>query len=332
MIKIGIDAMGGDNAPEITVLGAMDAIKRYPNIEVVLYGDEDRINEYLTNKERISIVHTKSIIDMGEKDPISEIRRNRDSSMIKAFTAGKLKEVDAVVSAGPTQALVVASHLIVKRIKEMKRVALAPICPTVNGRGMLVLDVGANVELRAEHINDLAYYASIVSEKALGRKNPVVGYLNIGTEPGKGREVDKEAFKLLKDNPKINFFGNVEPKEALTHNCDIIICDGYIGNIFIKTMEGTAKGMGMILKEEIKRNFIGKIAGLLLKKNLKRFKNRMNPSEVGGAMVCGLNVPVVKAHGSSDGFAFMNAIRLAKQIVEGNVVEQVIKGLRNEEA
>lgn len=328
MIKIGIDAMGGDDAPEITVKGSMDAIKRFNDIELVLYGDESKIKKYLTDSTRISIVHTEKFLDMGEHNPVLSFRKDPDTSLALALKAGANKEVDAVVSAGPTQALVVGSHMLVKKIPEMKRVALAPILPSADGKGRILLDVGANTELKPEHYLEFARYAMIIAKEIMGVNDPKVGLLNIGTEEGKGRELDQEAYKLLKEELKDSFKGNIEPKELMFTDCDIMLSDGFTGNMVIKTFEGTAKACGYFIKKEIKSSLMAKIGALFMKKALKNFKKRFDSSEIGGAMICGVKIPVVKAHGSSDQFAYMNAIRQARSLVEKDVINKVSIALK----
>ncbi len=323
MIKIAVDAMGGDFGCETTVNGSMLAIKKYKDLELVLYGDENEIKKHLTNSQNITIVHTDSCVDMGEKDPVKQIRNNRKSSLVLSMRSAKENETQAVVTAGPTQAVVVGAHLIIKRIPQMSRVALCPIIPSADRRGKLMLDVGANIELKAEHILDLAIYASVAAKEFLKVESPKVGLLNIGTEPGKGRDLDKETFKLLTDSPRINFYGNVETKEILTNECDVLITDGFTGNMVMKTMEGVAKGTGKILKEEISASLGGKIGYLFMRKNLKSYQKRFDVSEIGGAMIIGINVPVVKAHGNSDPYAFFNAIRQARSLVETDVITKV---------
>lgn len=329
MIKIAIDAMGGDNAPIEIVKGCNLALDAYPDIELTLFGDEPTIKSLLKHQDRVSIVHTSEIISMGEKDPVKAIRNNRDSSMVKALYSAKNGETSAVVSAGPTQALIVGAHLVIKRMEKMHRVALAPIIPSVDQKGRILLDVGANIELRPEHMLELALYATVVSREYLGVESPSVALMNIGTEEGKGRDLEKETFKLLKENPQIRFLGNIEGKEILTTEANIVLTDGYTGNVLMKTMEGTAKGMGNMLKEEIKSSLMGKIGYLFMKKNLKRFQKRMDASEIGGAMIFGIKAPVIKAHGSSNAHAFMNAIRQARQFVSNRVVEKVEVALKD---
>lgn len=329
MIKIAIDAMGGDNAPIEIVKGCDLALEAYPDIELVLFGNENEIKSLLKHKERVTIVNTTEVISMGEKDPVKAIRNNRDSSMVKALYSAKNGETSAVVSAGPTQALIVGAHLVIKRMEKMHRVALAPIIPSVDQKGRILLDVGANIELRPEHMLELALYATVVSREYLGVEKPTVVLMNIGTEEGKGRDLEKETFKLLKENPQINFLGNIEGKEILTTEANIVLTDGYTGNVLMKTMEGTAKGMGNMLKEEIKSSFMGKIGYLFMKKNLKRFQKRMDASEIGGAMIFGIKAPVIKAHGSSNAYAFKNAIKQARQFVSNKVVEKVELALKD---
>lgn len=327
MIKIAVDAMGGDYLCETTVPAAMMAVKEFKDIEIILYGDENKIKPLLTNSERITIVHTEKYVDMGEHDPVSYIRNNKDASLCMALAAGKNKEADAVVTAGPTQCVIVGAHLIVRKLKEMSRVALCPIIPSVDGKGRLMLDVGANIELRPEHILDLSIFATTISKEILGVKNPKVGLLNIGTEPGKGRLVDNETYDLLKNTDLIDFYGNVETKEILTSDADIFVTDGFTGNMVMKTMEGTAKAMGKMLKEEIKASLGGKLGYLFMRKNLKRFQARMDASEVGGAMIVGIPTPVIKAHGSSEPYAFKNAIRQARTMVKSDLINKVIQKL-----
>jgi len=324
MIKIGVDANGGDFGVNTTVPGAMKAISMFDDIEIVLYGDENRIKPLLTNSERISIVHTEKTLSMGEKDPMRAVRREKDSSLCMAMYAAKNNEVDAVVTSGPTQCVVMAAHVIIRRLPQMERVALCPIIPNFDGKHRLMLDVGANVELKPEQLGQFAIFATIADKEIFGVKNPTVGYLNIGSEPGKGREADKEAYYYLKDLKGINFYGNIEPDQAINCPTDIILTEGYGGNICLKAVEGTAKTMGKMLKQEIKASLGGKIGYLFMRKNIKRFAKRMDSKEVGGAMIFGINKPVVKAHGNSDPYAFASAIKQVRQMVESNIIEKVI--------
>ena len=323
MIKIAVDAMGGDFGVNTTVNASMMAVKKFKDIEIVLFGDKTKITPLLTNSERISIVETHEVLDMGEHNPVRAIRTQKDSSMVKALMAGRNKEVDAVVSSGPTQCLIVGAHICIRKLEQMSKVALCPIIPSFDGKGRLLLDVGANVELKPESFVEFALAASIVCKEVLHIENPTVGLLNIGSEKGKGREVDNQAFELLEKTPGINFVGNIEPNTVLTSDCNIFVTDGFTGNMVLKTLEGTAKTMGKMLKQEIKSSVGGKLGYLFMRKNLKRFSKRLDSKEIGGAMILGVSSPVVKAHGSSDDYAFYNAIRQAREMVLNNVVEKV---------
>lgn len=325
MIKIAVDAMGGDFAPKEQVQGAMMAIKNIPDIEITLYGDIESIKPYLTDQTRIKLVQTEGVIDMGEKDPIRAIRTNRKSSMAQALSSVRNKENDAIVSSGATQALIAGAHILVGRMKNMKRTAIAPLIPTTDKREIILLDSGANLEIKPEFMVQQAYYATIYAKEVMHIENPRLGLINIGTEEGKGRDLDNEVAKLFKENKYLNFIGNVEPKMVLNPPCDILISDGFTANIVMKTIEGTAKGVGAILKEELKRGLLGKIGLALSIGNLKRFKKRLAPEEIGGAMIYGLSGVVVKAQGASKAIGFYNGIRQAAQVVRQNVIEKVSK-------
>ena len=331
MIKIGVDANGGDFGVNTTVPGSMRAIQMFKDIEIVLYGDENKIKPLLTNNERISIVHTEVTMDMGEHNPVHAVRTMKDSSLDMVMYACKRGEVDCVVTSGPTQCVIMASHLIVRRLQQMDRVALCPLIPNYDGKTRLILDVGANVELKPEHIGQFAIFATVAAEKILGYKNPSVGLLNIGSEPGKGREFEQAAYDYLSNLKNINFKGNVEPNQIIDCPTDIVVTDGFTGNIAIKTLEGTAKTMGKMLKDEIKSSVGGKIGYLFMRKNIKRFAKRMDTKEVGGAMIFGVSAPVVKAHGNSDPIAFSSAIRQARLMVQENLIENVVSALPKDE-
>lgn len=330
MVKLAIDIMGGDFAPIEIIKGVNLALEKYSDLELTLYGDETIINEYLHKSEKVKIVHAPEKIDMGEKDPIGEIRRNRNTSLVRSFQAVRDKEVDGVVTAGPTQGTVVAAHLVIRRIKGMKRVALCPILPDLGGKQRLLLDVGANIDLRSEHILQIAQYASIYMREVHQVKNPIVGLMNNGTEPGKGRELEQEAYDLLSNDANINFHGNVEGKEIFSTPCDILVTDGFTGNLVMKTCEGVARAVGVFMKEEITKKFRNKIGYLLMKGVFKNFKQKMSPDEIGGANLFGVDGVVVKAHGSSDAYAFSNAINQARLAVKANVIQKM-KNIIDEE-
>jgi len=331
MIRLAVDGMGGDFAPEPMVKGVLMALEKFDNIDITLFGDETKMAPFLKQHPRLSVVHTPHYLSMGEKDPIKQYRTNKELSMFMAMQHVKDGKADAVVSAGPTQALVVGGHFIIRRMPTMKRVAIAPIIPSYDGKGRILLDSGANVDFKPEHLLDFAVYATVMAEKVLKRKDPQVALINIGTEDGKGREFDKETFALLKASKDINFYGNLEPKEIFLTDADILLSDGFTANIVMKTMEGTAKGLSKILKREIKSSIFASIGAIFMKKALNNFKRSLDASEVGGALLMGFNSVVVKAQGSSNEKGFYNGIRQAKEMVEANVINIVSEVLAKKE-
>jgi len=329
MIKIGLDAMGGDHGAKEMVPGAVQAIKNNKDLEIVLFGREEEINKYLTNKERITIVDCKDVMDMGEHNPVGAIRTMTDSSLVKTLRAGANKEVDGCVTCGPTQCVVVGAHLIIRRMEGFKRPCLATVIPSLTTGKTVVLDCGANLEVRPEQMVEQAHFASVYSKEILGKANPSIGLMNIGTEVGKGREFDQECFEALK-NSGLNFYGNVETKDILEPPTDILISDGFTTNMVIKTMEGTAKTMGKMLKINLMHGFFGKIGALLSLNNLKRFKKEINPDEVAHAMIFGLRSPLFKAHGSSERYAVTCAIQTCYDVCKKDVLNKVHEKLLSE--
>jgi len=320
-MKIAIDAMGGDNAPEAIVKGAMKAVEHFSDLSIVLVGNEKKIKPLLTDQKNIMILHTDEVIT-GEDEPVRAVRRKKNSSMVLAATEVKEGRADACISAGNTGALMASGLFVVGRIPGIDRPALAPTLPTVDGKGFVLLDVGANADSKPENILQSAIMGSVYSEKVRGIKNPRVGLLNIGTEEKKGNELTKQAFELLKE-ANLNFVGNVEARDLLIGVCDVAVTDGFTGNMILKTIEGTALGMFKMLKEALTKNFTSKLAAGILKPNLKELKNKLDYSEYGGACLFGLNAPVIKAHGSSDSQAIFHAIRQATEMVKGDVANTI---------
>ena len=327
-MKISIDAMGGDNAPHEIVKGVYEALEAFADIEIQLYGNEEKLASLITQHERLTVIHTDEVIE-GTDEPVRAIRRKKNSSLVKMAESVKNGDSDACVSAGNTGALMAAGLFIVGRIDQVDRPALAPTLPTLDGKGFVMLDLGANADAKPEHLEQFAVMGSIYAEKVRGISNPRVGLLNIGTEDIKGNELTKAAFALLKEAP-INFVGNVESRDLLTGVADVVVTDGFTGNMVLKTIEGTASGIFTLLKQAFNTSAKTKISALLVKNELKGLKNTLDYSEYGGAGLFGLKAPVIKAHGSSNGRAIYHAIRQARTMVEYKVADVISTTLRKE--
>ena len=327
MIKIAIDAMGGDFAPEQIIKGVNLAIEKHDDIELVLYGDEELIKKHLIKNSRVSIVHTTDFLDMGVEDPVKEFRTNPNHSLFLAMRSVKEGETDAIVSAGPTQGLVVGGHFILRRIKGMKRVAIAPFIPDFNGRQRILLDSGANVEFKPEHLLDFAIVASIIAKSYLNIEEPKVGLVNIGSEKGKGRADDLLAYDLMAENKLINFIGNVEPKEMLFTDCDVLVTDGFTGNVLMKSYEGATNAFSTAIRKEVDNSVKVKMGALLMKSAFNNIKENTNADKVGGAIIVGVDGILIKAHGSSNHFAFYNAIRQARSMAKADIITKIKKAI-----
>src|SRR5699024_4029301 len=313
-MKIAIDAMGGDHAPEAVVSGAMEAVKQLKDIEIVLVGDESKINNFLTDDTNITIIHTEEVIT-ADDEPVRAVRRKKNASLVLAAQEVKEERADACISAGNTGALMSAGLFVVGRIKGVARPALSPTLPTKDGKGFVLLDVGANVDASPNHLMQYAVMGSVYSEKVRGINQPKVGLLNVGTEDGKGNDLAKKSFTLLEEAP-INFIGNVEARDLLEGVADVVVTDGFSGNIALKTIEGTAMTVFSLLKETFMSNMKTKLAAGLVKSDLILLSNKLDYSEYGGAGLFGLAAPVIKAHGSTNGRAIYNAIRQAHHMVQ----------------
>lgn len=320
-MKLAIDAMGGDHAPKEIVLGAMKAIQVYPDLQITLVGHEAQINEHLSNNERITILHTDEVI-LGTDEPVRAVRRKKNASMVLAAKLVADGKADGCISAGNTGALMAAGLFVVGRIEGVDRPALAPTLPTIGGEGFLLLDVGANVDAKPEHLLQNAIMGSIYSEKVRGVNNPRVGLLNIGTEEKKGSELAKQTFDLLKQS-NLNFVGNVEARDLLNGVADVVVTDGFTGNMVLKTIEGTAMSVFSMLKTALTSSLKAKLAASVLMPNLRELKSKMDYSEYGGAGLFGLKAPVIKAHGSSDANSLYNAIRQTKDMVDNEVTTTI---------
>lgn len=317
MVKIAVDMMGGDDAPGIVLDAVKKAAEDFKDLEIILFGDE---SQYNLSHERIEFRHCTEKIEM-EDEPVRAIKRKKDSSMVKMAEAVKSGEADGCVSAGNTGALMSAGLFIVGRIKGVARPALVVTLPTTDGKGFVFLDVGANADAKAEHLLQYAQLGNIYAQKIRGIQNPSVSLLNIGTEAAKGNSLTKKAYDLFEKNQSFNFTGNIEAKTLMDGNVDVVVTDGYTGNMVLKNLEGTAKSIGKMLKETIMSSFKNKLAGAVLKKDLETFAKKMDYSEYGGSVLLGLDGTVVKAHGSSNAKAFYSAIRQAKIAGEENIVQ-----------
>lgn len=331
-MRIAIDAMGGDHAPREIVLGAIDAISQIKDLKITLVGDEEKIKEYLTDAHNIDIIHTTEMIT-GDDEPVRAVRRKKNASLVLMANEVKEGRADACISAGNTGALMSAGLFVVGRTPGIQRPALSPTLPTVDGKGFVLLDVGANVDATVNHLVQYAIMGSIYAEKVRSINNPTVGLLNVGTEDGKGNDLTKKAFIEMKKAP-INFIGNVEARDLLEGVADVVVTDGFSGNVALKTIEGTAMMVFSLLKETFMSSLKTKLAASMVKGDLKKLSAKLDYSEYGGAGLFGLAAPVIKAHGSSNGRAIYNAIKQACHMVEYNVtdtIEETILTIRSDE-
>ncbi len=324
-MKIAVDAMGGDHAPQAIVEGVMLARKEFPEIEFQLYGNETQIKTYLSDETNIQIIHTDEKIN-SDDEPVKAIRRKKQASMVLAAQAVKNGEADAIFSAGNTGALLAAGLFIVGRIKGIERPGLLSTMPVMGqATGFDMLDLGANADNKAEHLLQYAILGSFYAANVRGVKKPRVGLLNNGTEETKGSELTKKTFELLSNEPSIHFIGNVEARDLLNGVADVVVTDGFTGNAVLKSIEGTALNIVSLLKQSILDSGLkGKIGALLLKDALKGLKNEMDYAKYGGAVLFGLKAPVVKTHGSTGPEAVATTIRQIHTMLETKVVEKLV--------
>ncbi len=333
-MKIAVDAMGGDFAPEQIVFGAIRAAKKY-HCDIVLVGDEKKIRDVLKHESGwenlgITIHHTTEVIEMDEH-PAEAVRSKKDSSLVVATRLVKDGECDAVLSAGSTGAAVTAAQLILKRIRGIGRPTIATPIPTPKG-ATLLLDSGANVDSKPIHLVQSGMMGAIYAEYVFGTKNPKVGLLNIGEEETKGNEQAKETYALLKEMHTINFGGNAEGRDIPKGNFDVVICDGFVGNVVLKFAEGLAKTIMKLIKEAIKDGgILAKLGALMLMPTLKKLGKRLDASEYGGAPLLGVNGVCIISHGSSNAKSICSAIGVANDYVNGNVLDHIRDALTQED-
>lgn len=323
MMKLAIDAMGGDHAPAETVKGGIEALGAISS-EIVLIGDEPVIREelkkYTYDETRVHIIHAPDRITNDDK-PVQAIKTKKFSSLVIGFEMLRKGEIDALISAGNTGALLAGGALKVGRIKGIDRPALTTVYPTEKGIAVLV-DAGANTMCMPRNLVEFATMGSIYAQEVLGIEFPKVGLVNVGAEEGKGNTLVSETFDLLKET-NLNFIGNLEARDIPLGAADVIVCDGFTGNVILKLSEGLAQSFGRFLRELFGKNAVTKIAALLLSEGLKTFKKRMDYREYGGAPLLGTLHPIVKAHGSSNARAFMNAFRYAEKYAATGVIEKI---------
>ncbi|HAP79699.1 MAG TPA: phosphate acyltransferase PlsX [Ruminococcus sp.] len=321
-MKIIVDAFGGDHAPLEVLKGCERAVKEL-GVEIILTGNQNIIKkcaeENNISLEKTETVHTEEVFDIHE-EPSKIMKTGKNTSLAVGLQQLRDGKGDAFLSAGSTGALVVGATMIAKRIKGVKRVALAPVMPSAKGYFML-LDAGANTECRPEMLSQFGAMGSAYMSNVMGIKNPKIALANIGAEETKGRELELETYKLLKNSP-INFVGNIEARDIPNGDVDVVVADGYTGNMLLKLYEGMGRFFANKVKE-IFSGFAGILSGLLILKRIKLFRKQMDYKEIGGAVLLGVSKPVIKAHGSSDANAFFNAIRQAKKCVDGDVVGKI---------
>ena len=333
-MKIILDAMGGDLAPEAPVLGAIDAVKEY-GAQITLVGRGQEILEVLKKNgidnlpEGMEICHAEDVVDMHD-DPGTVLHKRKNSSMVIGVRMLAEGKGDAFVSAGSTGALLSGATLVVKRVKGIRRAAMAPSMPTKAGHKVVICDCGANAECTPEFLLQFGLVASAYAKHTLGFENPKVGLLNIGTEDSKGTQLQKDAYVLLQnaaDKGLLNFVGNVEARSVPLGEVDVVVCDGFNGNVLIKTIEGTAMFMGSLLKKMFKKNVISMLGALCVKSGINDLMKMLDSREIGGTQFLGIKKPVIKCHGNSDRLAFRNGIRQAMTAAESNFTEQLEKDL-----
>ena len=327
MIKIALDAMGSDNAPFADVEGAVLAAREF-NYQITLVGDEGLIKKELEKHKpippNISIHHASEVIGMHEQ-PVLSVRRKKDSSIVVLSNLAKEKEVDAIVSAGNTGAMVCAATLKCKLLQGIERAGIGIVMPTLKGP-MVMIDGGANIDAKPSHILQYGIMASAYSEYILGKKSPRVGLLNVGEEESKGTGFLKDAYSLL-ESSGLNFIGNVEGRDFFVGDCDVIVCDGLVGNVALKVTEAVTHALEEMLKKELKSSFLSIIGAVLAKNAFMSMKKRMDYAEHGGAPLLGVNGVCIIGHGSSNSKAIKNAIRVAGEEVVKNVNQHIIEAI-----
>ncbi|HWS30853.1 MAG TPA: phosphate acyltransferase PlsX [Clostridia bacterium] len=328
-MKIAADVFGGDNAPQAVMEGVVQALQREKDFSVLLFGDELKIaaelKKYEYDKARVEIVHAPDVIGYDEA-PTVAVKRKKDSSLVKALEALCDKSADAFVSAGSTGAVLAGATLIVRRLKGVKRPALAPLLPTRQGSHILLIDCGANVDSKPSYLQQFAVMADAYMREVGEVKAPRIGLINNGAEEEKGNELTKAAYQLLKKTP-VQFAGNCEARDILSGEYDAVVCDGFVGNVVLKYTEGIASTLMGMIKDELMADTFSKLGAALSKNAFMRVKKKMDYTEYGGAPLLGIDGCVIKAHGSSNGKAFAAAILQAKRFYEAGVNDAIARAI-----
>ncbi len=334
-MKIALDAMGGDFAPASTVAGAIEALKTYDDIEIIFVGDQARIEQELTGlnvpaalSQRTSIYHCTQVVDMGDS-AIDAVRRKKDSSISRACDLLADGGAEALVSAGHTGAFVAAAKVKLRTLPGVDRPGIASVMPTETNL-FLLMDAGANVDSEPKHLLQFGIMGSVYAREVMGRKNPRVGLMNIGTEASKGNELTKEAYKEL-SRAQINFIGNVEGHDLFNKQIDVVVCDGFVGNVILKTSESLAGGIFSWLRRELTSNPIRRLGALLAKEAFYAIRRKTNTEEYGGMPLLGVNGICIKAHGNSSPKAIKNAIRVAREAVAHQVNPHIVEEIARHE-
>lgn len=317
---IAVDVMSGDKSPQEIIKGALSAAEDF-EVKIVLIGDEDVVSKYADDSSGVSAVFSTQVITM-EDDPLSAIKEKEDSSLAVGIKLVKNGDADAFVSPGNTGALLSAASIRLRRVKGIRRAAIGTVVPL--DKPFIMVDAGANIDVLAENLCQFGYMGALYAEKVLGVKKPRVALLSNGTEETKGLPVTKEAYRMLKET-ELNFMGNVESRELPFGCCDVLVCDGFTGNITLKLIEGMGKFMSQTIKSVFKQNFLTKLAYLPCKNNIKKLRKKMDSRQTGGAPLLGVAKPVIKAHGNSDSVGIYNAIRLAKAYTESGIIKEFEK-------
>lgn len=338
-MKILVDVMGGDYSPDEFIKGCVEAIDDLES-DIVMLGDEKIINEKIKElygkdsisevSDRITIKHASEVIS-NDESPTEAIKKKKDSSMVVGFDMLKKDEGDILISAGSTGAFMAGGLLLVGRIKGIDRPALCPMLPTYDGKGFMLIDCGANTNCRPVNLHQFAKMASIYMKVVEGRENPKVGLLNNGAEESKGTELFRETYHKLKEDESINFYGNVEGRYIFDGDVDVVVTDGFTGNIALKTIEGLGAAVNKMLKEELYRNLWTKLLAAMLLPALKRFKKRMDYTEYGGALLLGIKKPMIKCHGSAKAKIVKITLKQADKIAKNKIVDSIKENIVSED-